>query len=155
MDSSRLEIKIPSEIKAQLEKIASERGVTVSDIVREAIDMYLKLAEYNIPTSLIKQALQKPTESKYLLKISTWRRQGEAFIDEQWYELIYGEIDEIVLEEWDAGYPYARGKEILIVPKSIPVIILVSRRDNTCNPTISEDILYVFTKDGWKSIQIH
>jgi len=154
MDSSRLEIKIPSEIKAQLEKIASERGVTVSDIVREAIDMYLKLAEYNIPTSLIKQALQKPTESKYLLVLSEWTRQGESFIDEQHFEVLFGEVDEVILEEWDEGYPYRKGRDVLIIPKTIPTIIRVSRYDDTCSPIISSETLYIFTKDGWKSIQI-
>jgi len=92
----------------------------------------------------------KETEFKYLLKIEEWARQGGAYTDYAEFETLYGDIGVITLEEWDAGYPYARGAEYLIIPKTIPVIILWKHVTDESK----RKIVYIFTKDGWKSVEV-
>jgi len=151
--SSRLEIRIPSELKSQVEDLAQKMNKSMSDVVREAIDLYMKLAE-NEMVELIKQAMKQPSEAKYLLEIEWWYRQGPSYRDEQRYEMIYGDVDVITVEEWSEPYPYRRGGKDIIVPKSIPVVVLVRRIDDTVDPPINEEHLWVFTRDGWKSVRV-
>jgi len=101
---------------------------------------------------LIKRA--SPIEQKYLLILEDWSRQGDAYVDFQRFEVVYGEADVVTLREWDEGYPYRRGAENLIIPKTIPVVIRVERFSNTQSPTVYEEEIYIFTADGWKRVEI-
>ena len=92
----------------------------------------------------------KDTEWRYLLKISEWSRQVPAYTDFSEIEVVYGEVEKVVLERWDDGYPYAAGEDILIIPKTVPVVILW-RHVTDENVT---KVIYVFTKDGWKSVEV-
>jgi len=105
---------------------------------------------------VIRKLVEKadPIEWLYLLKLSRWYRQGESYIDEQKVDVIYGEADIVELGTWDEGYPYRRGEDVLIIPKTVPTIIRVVRRDNTINPPVNNEKLLVFTKDGWKEVRI-
>jgi len=95
-----------------------------------------------------------PTESKILLVLKEWRRQGSSYVDEQRVEVIYGEADMVELREFDEGYPYRRGREVVIIPKTVPTIVRVEYRTNTVNPPIYSEVIYVFTKDGWKRVDV-
>jgi len=112
------------------------------------------LEEKEIPIDIIKEALKRPSEARYLLMLEEWSRQGEAFDDYQKFEVIHGDADVIELESFDEGYPYRKGRKVVIIPRSIPVVVRVERFDNTISPVIYEEYLYVFTKDGWKRIDV-
>jgi len=152
--SSRIEFRVSPEFKSQIESKAQELGKTVSDLVREALELYLKLAENEIPVELIKQAMKQPSEAKYLLEIEWWYRQGPAYVDEQRYEIVYGDVDALTIDEWAETYPYRKGGVDIVVPRTVPVIIRLVRRDDTVDPPIHEEWLYIFTKDGWKAVRV-
>jgi len=109
--------------------------------------------------NLIQQILSEPekfpTEAKLILVIETWHRQGPSFDDYQRYSLVMGEISEVVLREWDEGYPYRAGREVAIVPLSLPVIIEVESYNETVSPVRSSRVVYVFTTDGWKVVRVY
>jgi len=92
----------------------------------------------------------KETEWKYLLRIEEWSRQGPAYTDYAEFELVYGKADRVKLEDWDAGYPYAAGTTYLIIPKTVPTVILW--RHVTDEAT--KEVLYIFTRDGWKEVEV-
>jgi len=106
---------------------------------------------------LVKEIMQDPEkykeEYKLLLKLRTWHRQGSGFIDEAFYKIIYGDADEIVLEEWDSGYPYIKGEEIVLVPRSIPTVVLYREVEDYGELEIT-DVIYIFTSKGWVSVSI-
>jgi len=117
---------------------------------------FLQAGEEGI-INLIKEIINNPEkfkeEAKLLLKLSVWHRQGSGFIDEAFYQIIYGDADEIILEEWDSGYPYTKGEEIVLVPRSIPVVILHRVVEDYGELEIC-DTVYVFTNKGWVSVPI-
>jgi hypothetical protein len=112
-----------------------------------------------IEKRLVKEVLENPqkynTEAKIILTLETWSRQGEAFVDQQGYEVIQGEVKEITLEEWDEGYPYRSGAKIALIPLSIPTVIDLYRYDDTTDPPVKSRTLYVFTSEGWKSVKVY
>jgi len=96
-----------------------------------------------------------PDEARLILVIEKWRRQGEAFTDEQWYEVVQGDVKEVELESFDEGYPYRRGAKIALIPLSIPTVIDLYRYDDTTDPPVKQRTLYVFTSEGWKSVRVY
>jgi len=109
--------------------------------------------------NLVKQILSNPekypTESKMILVIETWTRQGPSFSDFQRYRVLEGEVNEIILEERDEGYPYRFHRKFAIIPMTLPVIIEVESYDETSTPIRSSKSIYVFTTDGWKTVRIY
>jgi len=107
---------------------------------------------------LVNEILQEPSkykeEARLLLKLSVWYRQGGAYIDEARYEVVYGEADEVVLREWDEGYPYSRGKDIVLIPRTKLVVVVYTKvcdydaRWNTIR------VVYVFTGSSWVAVPI-
>ena len=93
-------------------------------------------------------------EGRYLLKLSTWRRQGSSYEDKADFEIILGEVDSITIKEWDEGYPYRCGEDTLIIPKTLPVIILWRHRWDYGLDRGEAAVVYVFTTEGWKSISV-
>jgi len=101
----------------------------------------------------IKRLLEKAkdTEWRYLLKIEEWARQGTGWhTDYAEFEIIHGEADLVRIGSWDAGYPYERGIEYLIIPKTVPVIIRWEHVSDDWRTTK----LYIFTRDGWKEVEV-
>jgi hypothetical protein len=93
-------------------------------------------------------------ESRYLLKLETWVRQGSAFDDKADFEVIYGEVGIIELGEWNEGYPHRRGTRYLIVPKTVPAIILWYNKWDYETDIGEREVVYVFTSEGWKKILV-
>jgi hypothetical protein len=93
-------------------------------------------------------------EGRYLLKLSTWYRQGSSYEDKASYEVILGEIDSVETRQWDEGYPYRRGVDTLIIPKTLPVIIVWRHKWDYGEDRGEREIVYVFTTEGWKSIRV-
>ena len=104
---------------------------------------------------LINEAVQRGAEeAKIILILERWYRQGPSYIDEQDFTVIYGSVEEVTLEEFDEGYPYRKGERVALIPKSVPAIVMVERHDNTQDREIHEKVVYVFTKEGWKKLQV-
>jgi hypothetical protein len=92
----------------------------------------------------------RETEWKYLLRVREWVRQGPAYTDYAEFKIVYGEAEEIKVREWDSGYPYERGWEYIIIPKTVPVVVLWEHVTDERQDTR----IYVFTKDGWKEVEV-
>jgi len=106
---------------------------------------------------LVKEVVENPEkykeEAKFLLKLKTWYRQGGSYVDEAFYKVLWGEVDEVVVGEWDSGYPYERGEEIVLIPKAVPTVIL-HRVIQDYGERIEETTVYVFTGRNWVSVLI-
>jgi uncharacterized protein (UPF0335 family) len=103
---------------------------------------------------VINEPNKYPTEAKVILTLETWHRQGPSFADYQRYDIISGEIREIVLDVIDEGYPYRLIRKIAIIPLAIPTVIAVESYSDTTSVKASKDI-YVFTSDGWKVVHVY
>jgi len=93
-------------------------------------------------------------EGRYLLVLQTWYRQGSSYDDKASYEIISGEIDSLVVKEWNEGYPHRCGEDTLIIPKTLPVIILWRHRWDYDLDRGESIKVYIFTTEGWKSIRV-
>jgi len=93
-------------------------------------------------------------EGRYLLKLSTWSRQGSSYSDDADFDIIHGNAEYILIREWDEGYPYRKGFDYMIIPKTIPVVILW-RHSWDYDLDRGESVnVYIFTTEGWKSIRV-
>jgi hypothetical protein len=93
-------------------------------------------------------------EARLLLILEEWVRQGSSYEDSAKFEVIYGEADVVKIETWNEGYPYRKGTKYLIVPKTVPTVIVWRHKwDYGDNSGIIE-IVYVFTTEGWKKISV-
>jgi len=96
-----------------------------------------------------------PSEAKLILVLETWHRQGEAFVDSQSYEIIEGKCEEVVLEQWDEGYPYRSGCKVALIPLTVPTIVDFYSYTDTTDPPRRKRVLYIFTAQGWKSVKVY
>jgi len=149
--SVRLEIRVSHELKSRLEEKARELGISLSDLVRDALQLYVALARNGIPIELIKEAMKNPSEEKFLLKVGRWKRY-DSFVDEGDFKIIYGEADAVELSCYfddtrhDCDY--------IIVPRSIPVVVDIKTDDATTDPEVHREEVCIFTKDGWKCVEV-
>ena len=112
------------------------------------------LGEEELKRIVEKAVKEGKEEAKMILILERWQRQGPSFVDEQTIEVVHGEVEEVVLEEFDEGYPYRKGEKVALIPRTVPVVVLVERYDNTVSPEVSEKWIYVFTKEGWKRLRV-
>jgi hypothetical protein len=107
---------------------------------------------------LVQEVLQNPqnypTEAKLLLRLSVWRRQGEAYIDDAYYDIVFGDAESIIVKEWDAGYPYAKGKDVVLIPKSVPTIVVYEKVWDFETDRGRSITVYIFTGNNWVSVPI-
>jgi len=101
---------------------------------------------------LIEQA--SDTEMKYLLILETNYRPGSSFEDETEYEVLYGEVDAVKLEH-RYNYPTENSVKWLLIPKTIPVIVSYSHRDDYEGCLREWKNIYVFTAEGWKVVYVY
>jgi hypothetical protein len=108
-----------------------------------------------ISVETLKKLLEKASEAetKYLLFLETNTRPGESFTDITDYEVLTGEI-EIVELEHSYNYPYENYRKYLAIPKTIPVVIRWWHRWDFGTEQGYTEIIYIFTKDGWKQVQV-
>jgi len=92
-------------------------------------------------------------EAKFLLVLWTNRRPGESFTDITEFEILAGEVDTIELEHY-YSYPCENSTKWLIIPKSIPVVIRYWHKDDYEGSYKMWEEIYIFTKDGWKTIRV-
>lgn len=92
-------------------------------------------------------------ERKYLLELETNCRPGPSFHWSSDFEVIKGEITKIELEHiYD--YPCYNTHTWLIMPKKLGTTLYFKERADPEMNIRNTDILYTFTKEGWKSLVI-
>jgi hypothetical protein len=92
-----------------------------------------------------------PIEAKYLLVLETWHRQGDSYLDVSRFEILKGEVKEILIKEIDEGYPHRLIRQVLIIPFEIPTIIY---QEQYSDFTQRQDIVHVFTNKGWVKVTV-
>ena len=127
----------------------------MENVSSEEFEFEIEKIEKKLIEEVLKSPEKYPDEAKMILVIETWSRQGPSFTDEQGYEVLAGEVKEVVLFEYDEGYPYRRGAKRALIPLSIPTVIDLYRYDDTTDPPIKSRTLYVFTSEGWKSVKVY
>jgi hypothetical protein len=104
---------------------------------------------------LVEKAISEgKDETRYLLKLQVWHRQGPSYEDEADFKVIYGEAEEVKVKEWDEGYPYRRGVDVIIIPKAVPTIVIWRHKWDYDLDRGESETVYVFTSDGWKKISV-
>ena len=152
--SERLEVRIPREIKERLSEISYFEKKSISEMVREILEVLITLKEREIPVELLKEATKKEPERKYILEITEHWRQGPAFVDKKETMIVYGEAEKVIVDEWCDSYPYNCYSKVIYVPKTIPVIIIEREVADNVDPPIDKTYLYVFTKKGWVKVDV-
>jgi len=108
---------------------------------------------------IVKKVLEHPekfqSESMLILVINTWYRQGPSYDDYNVYNVVEGEVREIVLEEWNEGYPYRAGRKMALIPLTMPVIVVEEGFADNVSPPRGSKIVHVFTSEGWKKIRVY
>jgi hypothetical protein len=107
----------------------------------------------------IKQLVEKAIsegkdEARLLLILEKWVRQGSSYVNDADFEVIYGEAELVEFGEWDAGYPYERGKKYIVIPKTMPTIVRWWHVWDYGEDRGETETIYVFTSDGWKSVKV-
>jgi len=103
---------------------------------------------------IVKEVMEKGEwESRFLLILDTQSRPGGMFCDRTDYQVLYGEVEEVELDSYE-NYPHASGTTWLIIPKTVPVVIRYWHRDDLSGSWHEWQRIYVFTKEGWKSIEV-
>jgi hypothetical protein len=104
----------------------------------------------------IQKLLEKaePAETKYLLFLTTQTRPGASFSEREDYTIVLGEVEEVKLETY-YNYPTDNRTRYMIIPKTVPVVIRWRHTwdfgEQDCG---EEEIIYVFTADGWKKVPV-
>jgi len=94
------------------------------------------------------------TEARFILVLEEWRRQGESYEDKAEFSVIFGEADIVKIEDIDEGYPYRRISKYLVIPKTVPTIVLWHSKWDYDLDRGESMVVYVFTSEGWKSISV-
>ena len=100
---------------------------------------------------LIAEIIQDPDKVKALLVLEEWDRSVGAFTDKRTVEVVYGEAEKIVLQEYEDTWC----RVFVLIPKTVPTIVLERTVDDTTAPVIDEATVYVYTKRGWKRVKVH
>jgi hypothetical protein len=104
----------------------------------------------------IKELVEKatPTEWKYLLKLKLERRiSGCGWVYKYGWDIkiLHGEVEMVTLNKRE-HHDCTIETEMLLVPKTIPAVVLLSEWND--DPQVKDTVTtYVFTSDGWKSIE--
>jgi hypothetical protein len=93
-------------------------------------------------------------ERKYLLILWTQNRPGSSFSEVEDFEVLCGEVDDVELKH-EYNYPHRNATKHLIIPKTVPTVIRWWRRWDFGETDMGEEEeIYIFTKDGWKVVEV-
>jgi len=105
---------------------------------------------------LVKKAWEEGgREAQFILTMSEWHRPGPSFSDFSEIKVLYGEIEQILV---DHVYNYPATDEYIyfIIPKSRAVVLLCEYGDNYQGKMQRHAKLYLFTyPKGWKTISLY
>jgi len=117
-------------------------------------DVDVNMIDENTIRELCKKAIEEGTEeAKYLLKLSRWTRPGPSFEDNGDFKVVLGEVREIPLSH-RYDYPTVDETTYLIIPLTVPVIIIERHGNDYEGEYVEHTVVHVFTKDGWKSVEV-
>jgi hypothetical protein len=92
-----------------------------------------------------------PAEARFLLQLQTWYRQGDSYVDVSRYDVLTGEVKEILLNVKDEGYPHRVISHVCIIPCSLPIII---HQEMYSDFGPRKDVVYIFTAKGWIKVEV-
>jgi hypothetical protein len=129
-------------------------------IRQSCIDVYEgvrgRMSYEELTPEYVEKLLEKATdlEKKFLLVLWTQNRPGSSFSEHEAFEVLYGEVEDVELEH-EYNYPHRNATKHLIIPKAVPTVIRWWRRwDFGVNDMGEEQEIYVFTRDGWKVVEV-
>jgi hypothetical protein len=132
-------------INALSKRCRIERGESMSEVTER------KITAEDI-AKLVEKA--QPHETKYLLFLETQTRPGESFSEHISYEVVYGEVEEVLLEHY-YDYPTDNRRRYMIIPKKVPTVIVWWHYWDFGPQDIGEEkTVYVFTADGWRKVDV-
>jgi len=102
---------------------------------------------------LIKNA--SPVERRFLLELKLQRRVrgcGYVYLFRDVLEIPYGDAE--VLELSKITENCLEEKEILVIPKTVPAIVVVEHHDDDPSVRKTTDV-YIFDKEGWKKTTVY
>jgi len=104
---------------------------------------------------MITEIIRNPDKVRAMLVLEEWDRCVGAFTDKRTVEVVYGEVEKIILKEYETSFPRMWGRVFVLIPKTLPVVVLERTVDDTTSPIIDEVTVYVYTKHGWKRVKVH
>jgi hypothetical protein len=114
-----------------------------------------QLSEEQMKEMIEKAWREGKDEAKFILTLSEWHRPGPAFNDFSRIDILFGEVEQVLLEH-NYNYPTTDEYVYAIIPKTRTVIILTEWGDNYQGKMQKHAKLYVFTyPKGWKSIYLY
>jgi len=157
--SSRLEIRLDPELKFEFERLVKERGLSMSDTVRDLIRMWTEMARKGFDiVRLVEEAVKSGhEESKYILTLELSGRYAGCGWRYLWgTEIIrlLGDVEIVELAYHDSEGECLRTARVAIIPRTVPTIIAVCRIDE--DPEAGSDMtVYVFDGEGWRSMTLN
>ena len=116
-----------------------------------------ELAEEKM-AELVKEILRNPKkygeEAKLLLRLELWRSWDGDYVDEAKYDVIWGEVKEVVLREWVDRHPYRGGREVVLIPLKVPTVILYREVEDYEDYVEQHEVVYVFTGEQWVKVDV-
>jgi len=112
--------------------------------------MESKLLTVDEIKELVKNA--SPVERKYLLELKLEKYECRAMYEDV-LRIIYGSAEVIELSK--SLDDCLEKKELLIIPKTVPVVAIVEHYDEDPNVRESTDIYIFDLKEGWKKIKVY
>jgi len=156
--SSRLDIRIPFDLKNRFEEVAKEQGKSMSDVIRELIEMYTAMAENGIDVArLIKEVIEQgKEESKLILTIDVSRRYpgcGWVYLWREYVLKLLGEVEVIELQYSDNSDMCQKDAKVAIIPLSVPIILAKYSEDDDPNAS-NELTIFIFDGKSWRSVTV-
>ena len=107
---------------------------------------------------LIKKVIENPEkypeEAKLILILEITNVDGSAVVVEESYEVLYGCVEEVILEEYEPDtVPRTKEKKIALIPKRVPTIVLFRHKTDSVNESYAYSVIYVFTGEKWVSVE--
>ena len=94
-------------------------------------------------------------EAQFILVLNEWQRPGSSFKDEGKIEILYGEVEKILMDHvYD--YPTTDEYTYAIIPKTRTVVLLLKEHNDYEGKLKEYKTLYVFDyAHGWRSISLY
>ena len=156
--SSRLDVRLDPNLKSRFEEAAKRQGKSMSDVVRELIEMYVAMAENELDIAeLIKQAIEGGREeAKLILTLDVSMRYpgcGWRYLWKTEVALLLGDAEVIELQYDDNDSECRVDAKIAVIPRAVPTILAEYYEDG--DPSVSNHLtLHIFDGRGWKSITV-
>jgi len=134
-------------------KEVSEEEIKSGEDVIQLSQVQLSHEEFK---ELIKKTLEKGDfEASFILTLSKWHRPGSSFSDYGRFQVLYGEIEAIEINNY-YDYPTTNEAVYAIIPKTKAVVILHESGDDYQGKFQKYAKLYIFNYAiGWKSIDLY